>query len=53
MEVFRRLIRVLLGFDAPKTLGTILPKQTLSILEEDFMLNSQDRKAVEECLKKT
>jgi len=53
LEVFRRLIRVLLGFDAPKTLGTILPKQTLSILEEDFMLNSQDRKAVEECLKKT
>jgi hypothetical protein len=53
MEVFRRLIRVLLGFDASKTLGAILPQQILSILEEDFMLNSQDRKTVEDGLHKT
>ena len=53
MEVFRRLIRVLLGLDAPKTLGVILPQKILAILEEDFMLNSQDRKTVEESLHKT
>ena len=53
MEVFRRIIRVLLGFDASKTLGAILPQQILSILEEDFMLNSQDRKTIEESLHNT
>ena len=53
MEVFRRLIRVLIGLDASKTLGVILPQQILSILEEDFMLNSKDRKIVEDSLHKT
>ena len=53
LEVYRRLIRVLLGFDDPKTLTTIMPMQILSILEEDFMLKSQDRRTVEEGLQKT
>ena len=53
LEVFRRLIRVLLGFDDPKTISTIMPQQILSILEEDFMLKSQDRKIVMESLQKT
>jgi len=47
------LIRVLLGFDDPKTISTIMPQQILSILEEDFMLKSQDRKIVMESLQKT
>jgi hypothetical protein len=46
------LIRVLLGFDEPKTLSTIMPQQILSILEEDFMLKSKDKKTVEEGLQK-
>jgi hypothetical protein len=44
---------VLLGFDDPKTISTIMPQQILSILEEDFMLKSQDRKIVMESLQKT
>lgn len=52
LEVYRRLIRVLLGFDEPKTLSTIMPQQILSILEEDFMLKSKDKKTVEEGLQK-
>ena len=53
LEVFRRLIRVLLGFDDPKTLSTIIPQQILSIFEEDFMLKSQDIRTVEEGMRKT
>lgn len=53
MEVYRRLIRVLLGFDEPKTLSTIMPQQVLSIMEEDFMLKSKDRRLVEEKLQST
>ena len=53
LEVYRRLIRVLLGFDEPKTLSTIMPQQILSILEEDFMLKSEDKRTVEEGLQKT
>jgi len=53
LEVFRRLIRVLLGFDDPKTLSTIVPQQILSIFEEDFMLKSQDIRTVEEGMRKT
>ena len=53
MQVFRRLIRTILGMDDPKTLATIMRPQVLSILEEDFMLKSKDRKAVEDALQKT
>jgi len=53
MEVYRRIIRVLLGFDEPKTLSTIMPHQVLSILEEDFMLKIKDRRLVEEKLGST
>ena len=53
MEVYRRLIRVLLGFDESKTLSTIMPQQVLSILEEDFMLKAKDRRLVEEKLQST
>ena len=53
MEVYRRIIRVLLGFDEPKTLSTIMPNQVLSILEEDFMLKTKDRRLVEEKLGST
>ena len=51
-KTFLRLIRVLIGFDDPKTLGTIMPMQILSILEEDFMLDSQDKKTVSDYMKK-
>jgi hypothetical protein len=44
---------VLLGFDDPKTLSTIIPQQILSIFEEDFMLKSQDIRTVEEGMRKT
>ena len=53
MQVFRRLIRTILGMDDPKTLATIMRPQVLSILEEDFILKSKDRKAVEDALQKT
>lgn len=53
LEIFRRLLSVLLGFDEPNTLSTIMPLQVLSILEEDFMLKAQDIKNVSEHLKKT
>ena len=53
MEVYRRLIRVILGFDDPKTLSTIMPQQVLSILEEDLILKPKDRKIVEEKLQST
>ena len=53
MEAYRRIIRVLLGFDEPKTLSTIMPQQVLSILEEDFMLKTKDRRLVEEKLGST
>ena len=52
LEVYQRLHRVLLGFDDSKTLSTIMPQQILSILEEDFMLKSQDRRTVKEWLQK-
>lgn len=52
LEVYQRLLRVLLGFDDSKTLSTIMPQQILSILEEDFMLKSQDRRTVKEWLQK-
>ena len=53
MQVFKRLLRSILGMDDPKTLATIINPQVLSILEEDFMLKSKDRKAVEDALQKT
>ena len=53
MEVYRRLIRVLLGMDDPKTLAAIMPVQILSILEEDFMLKAKDQKTVAEGLQST
>ena len=53
MQVFKRLLRSMLGMDDPKTLATIMSHQVLSIFEEDYMLKSEDRKAVEEALQKT
>ena len=53
MEVYRRLIRVLLGMDDPKTLAAIMPVQILSILEEDFMLKAKDQRAVVDGLQST
>ena len=53
LVAYRRLIRVLLGFDEPKTLSTIIPQQILSILEEDFMLKQHDRATVAGGLQKT
>ena len=53
MEVYRRLIRVLLGMDDPKTLAAIIPVQILSILEEDFMLKAKDQRAVVDGLQST
>jgi len=53
MQVFKRLLRSMLGMDDPKTLATIMSPQVLSIFEEDYMLKSEDRKAVEEALQKT
>jgi len=53
MQVFKRLLRSILGMDDPKTLATIINPQVLSIFEEDYMLKSEDRKAVEEALQKT
>ena len=53
MDVFSRLIRVLLGLDDSNTLAAIMPPQNLSIMEDDFMLKRIDRKAVEEGLQST
>ena len=53
MQVFKRLLRSMLGMDDPKTLATIMSPQVLSIFEEDYMLKSEDRKALEEALQKT
>ena len=53
MDIFSRLIRVLLGLDDSNTLATIMPPQNLSIMEDDFMLKRKDRKAVEEGLQST
>ena len=53
MQVFKRLLRSMLGMDDPKTLATIMSHQVLSIFEEDYMLKSEDRKALEEALQKT
>ena len=53
MQVFKRLLRSMLGMDDPKTLATIVSPQVLSIFEEDYMLKSEDRKALEEALQKT
>jgi len=43
----------MLGMDDPKTLATIMSPQALSIFEEDYMLKSEDKKALEEALQKT
>jgi hypothetical protein len=53
MQVFRRLIRTMLGLDDAKTLAIIMRPQVLSIFEEDYMLKSKDRKTVEEALQAT
>ncbi len=53
MDIFSRLIRVLLGLDDSNTLAAIMPPQILSIMEDDFMLKRKDRKAVEEGLQST
>ena len=53
MQVFKRLLRSMLGMDDPKTLATIMSPQVLSIFEEDYMLKSEDKKALEEALQKT
>jgi hypothetical protein len=53
MDIFIRLIRVLLGLDDSNTLAAIMPPQTLSIMEDDFILKRKDRKAVEEGLQST
>ena len=53
MDIFSRLIRVLLGLDDSSTLAAIMPPQNLSIMEDDFMLKRKDRKAVEEELQST
>ena len=53
MQAFKRLLRSILGMDDPKTLATIMSPQALSIFEEDYMLKSEDRKALEEALQKT
>jgi len=53
MEVYRRLIRVLLGMDDPRTLAAIMPVQILSILEEDFMLKEKDQKNITDGLQST
>ena len=53
MDIFSRLIRVLLGLDDSNTLAAIMPPQNLSIMEDDFMLKRKDRKAVEEGLQST
>ena len=53
MDIFSRLIRVLLGLDDSNTLAAIMPPQNLSIMEDDFMLKRKDRKAVEEELQST
>jgi len=53
MDIFSRLIRVLLGLDDSNTLAAIMPPQNLSIMEDDFMLKRIDRKAVEEGLQST
>ena len=53
MQLFKRLLRSMLGMDDPKTLATIMTPQVLSIFEEDYMLKSEDRKALEEALQKT
>ena len=53
MDIFSRLIRVLLGLDDSNTLAAIMLPQNLSIMEDDFMLKRKDRKAVEEGLQST
>ena len=53
MDIFSRLIRVLLGLDDSNTLAAIMPPQNLSIMEDDFILKRKDRKAVEEGLQST
>ena len=53
MQVFKRLLRSMLGMDDPKTLATIMSPQVLSIFEEDYMLKSEDRKALEDALQNT
>lgn len=53
MDIFSRLMRVLLGLDDSNTLAATMPPQTLSIMEDDFMLKRIDRKAVEEGLQST
>ena len=53
MQVFKRLLRSILGMDDPKTLATIMSPQALSIFEEDYMLKSEDKRSLEEALQKT
>ena len=53
MDIFSRLMRVLLGIEESNTLAAIMPPQNLSIMEDDFMLKRKDRKAVEEGLQST
>ena len=53
MDIFSRLMRVLLGLDDSNTLAATMPPQNLSIMEDDFMLKRKDRKAVEEGLQST
>ncbi len=53
MDIFSRLMRVLLGLDDSNTLAATMPPQNLSIMEDDFMLKRIDRKAVEEGLQST
>ena len=53
MDIFSRLMRVLLGLEESHTLASIMPPQNLTIMEDDFMLKRNDRKAVKEGLQST
>ena len=53
MDIFSRLMRVLLGLEESHTLASIMPPQNLTIMEDDFMLKRKDRKAVKEGLEST
>jgi len=53
MDIFSRLMRVLLGLEESNTLAAIMPPQNLTIMEDDFMLKRNDRKAVKEGLQAT
>ena len=49
-NLYSRLIRILLGLDPAELMNTALGRQTVAILEEDFMLSRDEVDMIKDAL---